>query len=83
MTTSTATNSNRLELAKARVLLPAGLDENNIDSLMSRLLGPSIDAADIYFQLSRHESWSIVATRVSAYAPSAGKKPDSPIPIKY
>ena len=53
------TTDDTLDLARQRVLAPAGLDENSIDRLMSRLLGASIDAADIYFQLSRHESWSI------------------------
>ena len=53
------TTDDTLDLARQRVLAPAGLDENSIDRLMSRLLGASIDAADIYFQLSRHESWSM------------------------
>lgn len=53
------TTENTLELAKAQLLSPAGLDENSIDKIMSRLLGQSIDAGDIYFQLSRHESWSM------------------------
>jgi TldD protein len=48
-----------LQQAKAAVLAPAGLDENNLDGIMGRLLGPSIDAGDIYFQLSRHETWSM------------------------
>lgn len=52
-------NSNALELAKEYVLAPAGLDENSIDKVMSRLLGSSIDSGDIYFQISRHESWSM------------------------
>lgn len=52
-------DSNALELAKEQVLVPAGLDENSIDKVMSRLLGSAIDAGDIYFQISRHESWSM------------------------
>lgn len=59
MNLASPNNSNALELAKEQVLAPAGLDENSIDKVMSRLLGSAIDAGDIYFQISRHESWSM------------------------
>ncbi len=48
-----------LALARDLILRPAGLDENRIDGALSTLLGASVDAADIYFQLSRDESWAL------------------------
>lgn len=48
-----------LGLARALLLAPAGLDETDIDRALGTLLGASIDDGDIYFQLSREESWSL------------------------
>ena len=41
-----------LNLAKQSILTPAGLQESDIEKIMSRLLSSSVDAADIYFQSS-------------------------------
>ncbi|MDZ4814509.1 MAG: metalloprotease TldD [Pseudomonadota bacterium] len=46
-----------LELAESRLLKPGGLDMNDLDRVFARLMGPSVDAADLYFQHSRTESW--------------------------
>jgi TldD protein len=46
-----------LELAESRLLKPGGLDGNDLERVFARLMGPSIDAADLYFQHSRTESW--------------------------
>ena len=46
-----------LAIARQSILSPAGLADNDIDKVMGHLLGTSIDAADIYFQVSRYESW--------------------------
>ena len=46
-----------LTIAQASILEPAGLTEQDLDRLLSRLVGPGVDAADIYFQSSRLESW--------------------------
>ncbi|HEY6986009.1 MAG TPA: metalloprotease TldD [Rhodanobacteraceae bacterium] len=43
--------------AEQRLLRPAGLSANDLDRVFARLTGPSIDAADLYFQHSRSESW--------------------------
>jgi len=43
--------------AEQRLLRPGGLSAGDLDGLFSRLMGPSIDAADLYFQHSRSESW--------------------------
>ena len=49
--------SSTLSLAKASILEPANLLEHDIDQVMGCLLGAQVDAADIYFQSSRYESW--------------------------
>ena len=46
-----------LTLARDTILTPAGLAEGDLDRLMGLLMGASLDAADIYFQSSRLESW--------------------------
>ena len=48
-----------LSLARDLILRPAGLDENRIDAALSTVLGAAVDAADVYFQLSRDESWAL------------------------
>jgi len=51
--------SNVLSLARANLLAPAGLDDTALERLFGALMGPGIDAGDLYFQSSRHESWSL------------------------
>ncbi len=46
-----------LDIAKEQLLLPAGLSENNLQDVLNSMLGRNVDAADLYFQSSRHESW--------------------------
>ena len=48
-----------LSLAKQNLLSPAGLDPSDIDKLMGRLVSHDIDYADLYFQYSRQEGWSL------------------------
>ncbi len=48
-----------LELARQSILEPAGLTTGDIDRVMGALLGASVDAADIYMQSSRYESWGL------------------------
>jgi TldD protein len=48
-----------MRIARSRILDPAELDEHDIARLLGEMLGRSVDAADVYFQLSRHESWSL------------------------
>ncbi len=52
-------NADSLSLARALLLAPSGLDESRIDRALGTLLGASIDDGDIYFQLSRDESWAL------------------------
>jgi len=46
-----------LSLARQAILVPAGILDSDIEKIMGRLLGASVDAADIYFQSSHSESW--------------------------
>lgn len=46
-----------LDLVKSSILQPASLSELDIDRVMTTLLSARVDAADIYFQSSRYESW--------------------------
>jgi TldD protein len=50
---------NNLNIARARILAPAGLGEEDLDKSLSCLLGHAIDGGDLYFQLRRHESWAL------------------------
>ena len=49
--------SDPLVIARASILAPVGLDDRQIDRLLGQLDGGRIDAADIYFQSSRLQSW--------------------------
>ena len=48
---------NNLILARKALLEPAGLTENQLRAILSRLLNPSVDMADLYFQATQLESW--------------------------
>src|ERR1700749_5039966 len=50
---------NALKIAEQSLLEPTGLDEQKVAGLLDRLLAHKVDSADLYFQLSRHESWSL------------------------
>ncbi len=46
-----------LEIVRNTLLTPASLSDSDLDRVMDQLLTSQIDAADIYFQASRLESW--------------------------
>ncbi len=48
-----------LALAKSAILVPSGLDERDIERVLDSVMSHSIDSADLYFQLSREESWAL------------------------
>jgi TldD protein len=48
-----------LAQAEQRLLSPGGLASGDLDRVFAQLVGPSIDAADLYFQHSRSESWML------------------------
>ncbi len=48
-----------LDLARATLLTPAGLTDADLDRTFATLLDHQVDAGDLYFQLSRGESWTL------------------------
>ncbi|MBL6985947.1 MAG: metalloprotease TldD [Methylobacter sp.] len=50
-----------LNLARQAILMPAGIQDGDIEKIMGRLLSSPVDAADIYFQSSHYESWVMEA----------------------
>src|ERR1043165_4930563 len=54
-----ASNTDSLAIARDLILKPSGLDESRLDSVFGEVLRHSVDFADVYFQLSREESWSL------------------------
>ena len=55
-----------LNIANDILLSPSGLQLTDIDELMGRLAGNTIDYADIYFQHSRQEGWSLEDGKVKS-----------------
>jgi len=49
--------SNPIDIAQSTLLAPAALKESDLDRVMDQLLAHQVDAADLYFQSSRLESW--------------------------
>jgi len=49
--------SDLIQIARETILAPVGLGENDLDRMLGELTGNAIDAADLYFQSSRLESW--------------------------
>jgi TldD protein len=43
----------------SRVLAPAGLEERHLSRALGSIMTRAIDNADLYFQISRHESWIV------------------------
>ena len=57
-----APSANELLFATAdrTLLAPYGLDSGSIAQVFGRILAHRVDYADLYFQYSRSESWSLV-----------------------
>ena len=53
------TDAEPLTIARELILRPGGLDDSLLDSALSQVMSSSVDAADLYFQLSREESWAL------------------------
>jgi len=43
----------------SRMLEPAGLDEGHLSKTLGSMMRGSVDYADLYFQVSRQESWTV------------------------
>ncbi len=57
-------NDHALELTVERLLGPAGLERRDLDTLLGRVMGRAVDAADIYIQSLRQEAWTLEDGRV-------------------
>jgi len=43
----------------SRMLEPAGLDASDLSSTLGSMMRGGVDYADLYFQVSRSESWTL------------------------
>jgi TldD protein len=48
-----------IEVARQRLLAPTGLADGDLDRALNALMRNGVDNADLYFQVTRHESWSL------------------------
>ena len=48
-----------LSIAREQLLAPAGLDLSHVERALGVVCDSAVDAADVYFQISRDESWSL------------------------
>ena len=56
---SADTSEPLFEVAEKMILAPSGLNENRLSTVLDALMSRGVDYADLYFQLSREESWSL------------------------
>jgi len=52
-------DSNPLQIVRQSLLAPTGLEDMHLDRALNALMKNGVDSADLYFQVSRHESWSL------------------------
>lgn len=52
-------SNNPIQIAKQALLAPTGLLDADLDRALNTLMCGGVDNADLYFQVSRHESWSL------------------------
>jgi len=57
---------NPLESVRHTLLAPAGIESKEIDRLLAGILSARADYADLYFQFSRHEAWSLEEGQVKS-----------------
>jgi TldD protein len=50
---------NPVEVARQRLLLPTGLEDSHLDGALNALMRNGVDHADLYFQVTRQEAWSL------------------------
>lgn len=48
-----------LQLARKNLLAAADIDDNALSETLARLMTARVDAADLYFQVTRHETWGL------------------------
>jgi TldD protein len=54
-----ADQNDPIAIARELILRPGGLDIARVDRVLGDVMGHAVDAADVYFQLSREESWAL------------------------
>jgi TldD protein len=52
-------NDDAVESVMSRVLAPAGLEERHLNEALGSINMRDVDDADLYFQVSRNESWTV------------------------
>ena len=52
-------NPSAIDQVMSRVLEPAGLEERHLSRALGSIMARDIDNADLYFQISRQESWTV------------------------
>ncbi len=57
-----------VEQAERTLLTPAGIGNRELDRLLGSIMGHRVDYADLYFQYTRHESWSLEEGQVKSGA---------------
>jgi len=50
---------NTLDTVMSRMLQPAGLEEQHLNTTLDSMLSSGVDYADLYFQVNRQESWTV------------------------
>ena len=48
-----------VDYAREHLLAPAGLKPATLDKAIARLMGRQLDYADLYFQATRFETWTV------------------------
>ena len=82
------------EVAERMILAPSGLDERRLNTVLGAIMTRGVDYADLYFQLSREESWALedgivkegshnIEQGVGVFEPSAARRSDLPTPMRY
>ena len=55
----TIVDNNPIAVAKQSLLAPTGLEDTHLERALNALMRGGVDNADLYFQVTRHESWSL------------------------
>ena len=50
-------SDSNLDFARQHLLVPAGIDEHDLDRVFGQLLGHAVESGDLFFQSTRYESW--------------------------
>jgi TldD protein len=50
---------NPIDIARSCLLVPTGLEDRHLNEALGKVLTGGVDAADLYFQFVRHESWAL------------------------